>query len=100
MNEYDLNELLKRVTKEALNDMVEFGTPSFECRAKLDSAMAELITQVLEQDKELGFLSPNEITVVKRTRAFLMENPGMGSNDVGKIETSIILFRFFNDIDG
>jgi len=90
-----INEI-ERLTEQALKELAENGHVSEESGRALDTAMATMITQAIEVNKDLGIIPKEDVVKIKRSRAFLMENPGKGSEDIYGAETARIMFTYLN----
>lgn len=89
---------LSDMTKKALREMIDNGEISEESCSALDTAMANMISLALDVNKVLGIITDADVTTIKRSRAFLMENPGKGRDDPYGMETASIMFAYLNNL--
>lgn len=75
LNDEDFYNSAKRLMLASI-EADKKGIMTTEDAIALDDLLATLITKVLRKDKELDILQESEVRVLKKTRAYLMENAG------------------------
>ena len=75
LNDDDFYKAAKRLMLASLESERD-GEVTKENAIALDDLLATLITKVIRKDKEIEILHDKEIRILKKTRAYLMENAG------------------------